>query len=73
MVFPVSAISITKLNAVPDVSLNISPTKPSITGNPGASPAPRSIIPAEFIMYPSIRRPNAPKSNRMSEIIINLL
>ena len=46
---PVNAMSITKLNAVPEISLYILPVKPSITGNPGDNPAPIKNSPKVFI------------------------
>lgn len=73
IVFPIKAINIAKLNAVPDTSLNISPTIPNITGKPGANPAPRTNMPIELKRYPFINNPAEPNTNSSNDRNISLL
>ena len=50
-ILPIKAMVSTILNAVPDTSAKRLPTKPSITGNPAANPAPIIISPATATTY----------------------
>ena len=67
-------MDITKLNAVPDSSLNLSPVIPSMTGNPAANPAPRIIKPGiAIIKEPAAFNRDKPERINTKEAIIIFL